>query len=574
MLAQRQLQRCDQDIGRGLRLGRLLAFALLALRLDLRQIGAAPGHRLERLVLVLRDRRHPELVDRVGQQQHLDAAGPEALELRRGLDRLQIVAGDGVDRLLAVLHALQVFGQAGPALTVVMGAAETQQRENLFAVLVVLIGAFLQHRAELGPELGIGVRFLLGPLADLGQHPLGQPLADLGHHRVVLQHLAADVQGQILAVDDAAQKAQIGRQQPLGLVRHEDPADIQLHPVLAVRMEQVEGGGGRDEQQGGVFDLALGPVMQPQPGLVEGVCYVVIELLVVVVADLVARPGPQGGGPVQGLVPGRLAVLAFRWGAGQDHRNRDVVGMGLDGLPQPLGFEELVLPLGQVQDHPRAAGHAAGFRDGELAPPVRQPAPALRLAGLAGQHRDLVGDHEGGIEADAELADQGDVVLRLAAHGVEEGGGTGARDGAQVFQQVVAVHADAVIGDGQGAGLFVDGQRDPIGAAAIAIAVGDQIRLGQRRVAQLVAGVGGVGDQLAEEDLLLAVEGFGHDIQQPADLGLELQGFLAHRCPGWQVDLVFRQICAGRRGGATPAAVDPGRFSAGALPAIACRSAA
>src|SRR3546814_6246134 len=43
----------------------------------------------------------------------------------------------------------------------------------------------------------------------------------------------------------------------------------------------------------------------------------------------------------------------------------------------------------------------------------------------------------------------------------------------------------------------------------------------QGLVAQPVAGVGGVGDQLPEEHLLFAVERVGDDVEQPADLGLE-----------------------------------------------------
>ena len=60
---------------------------LLLLGRDLVEIGAAARHRFERMVLVLADRGHPELVDRIGQQQHLDAAGAEAFELRASLER-------------------------------------------------------------------------------------------------------------------------------------------------------------------------------------------------------------------------------------------------------------------------------------------------------------------------------------------------------------------------------------------------------------------------------------------------------------------------------------------------------
>ena len=50
------------------------------------EFGRALRHRLERLAFEVRRDRHPEAVDRVGQQQHLDAARPEAFELRRGFE--------------------------------------------------------------------------------------------------------------------------------------------------------------------------------------------------------------------------------------------------------------------------------------------------------------------------------------------------------------------------------------------------------------------------------------------------------------------------------------------------------
>ena len=57
--------------------------------------------------------------------------------------------------------------------------------------------------------------------------------------------------------------------------------------------------------------------------------------------------------------------------------------------------------------------------------------------------------------------------------------------------------------------------------------------VGQRLEAQLVAGVGGVGDQLAQEDLLVAVQGVHHQVQELFDLGLE-----AERFPEWIVSLI------------------------------------
>jgi len=57
-----------------------------------------------------------------------------------------------------------------------------------------------------------------------------------------------------------------------------------------------------------------------------------------------------------------------------------------------------------------------------------------------------------------------------------------------------------------------------------AIAAG-QIRPGDGLIAQLVAGVGGVGNQLPEENLLLRIDGVHHNVQQAGDLGLEIELF-------------------------------------------------
>ena len=112
--------------------------------------------------------------------------------------------------------------------------------------------------------------------------------------------------------------------------------------------------------------------------------------------------------------------------------------------------------------------------------------------------------------------------LHVARQALDEGGGAGSRDGAEILDQLVMAHADAVVGDGEGVGLFLSGVRvtAELGSSAI------RLRLGERQIAQPVAGVGRVGDQLAQEDFLLAVERVGDDVQQAADLRLEGPGFL------------------------------------------------
>src|SRR3546814_12097134 len=89
-------------------------------------------------------------------------------------------------------------------------------------------------------------------------------------------------------------------------------------------------------------------------------------------------------------------------------------------MAQSFGFEELVFARAQMQGDggsPRLTGR---FADGELAGAVRRPVPSLWLAGLARNHLDALRNHEGRIEADAELADQRHVLAGIAGQRSEE----------------------------------------------------------------------------------------------------------------------------------------------------------
>ena len=190
--------------------------------------------------------------------------------------------------------------------------------------------------------------------------------------------------------------------------------------------------------------------------------------------------------------------------------------------------QELLRLVVEMESDPRAAlGRFVERqrRDGERALAVGRPAEGVRLAGAARLDHDLVGDHEGGIEADAELADQRLRLLAgvLGGQLVEEGLGAGAGDGAEARGQVLAGHADAVVGDGQRLGFRVERDGDGEGAAAL-----DQLGPGDRLVAQLLAGVGGVGDELADKDLAVGIDRMDHQMQQARNVGLE-----ALRCRGF-----------------------------------------
>ncbi len=65
----------------------------------------------------------------------------------------------------------------------------------------------------------------------------------------------------------------------------------------------------------------------------------------------------------------------------------------------------------QMQHHIGAGEVFRSFRHSKGALAIGNPAPGLGFASLAGNHFNLVGNHEGGVEAHAELADQVHVFL-------------------------------------------------------------------------------------------------------------------------------------------------------------------
>ena len=147
-------------------------------------------------------------------------------------------------------------------------------------------------------------------------------------------------------------------------------------------------------------------------------------------------------------------------------------------MTKPGRFQKL---LGVFLEMQRDAGPARflfGFADCELPLAIRRPAPSGVLAGAPAQYLDLVGNHEAGIEPDAELPDQRNILVVLAGKLVDEGGRSRSGDGAQIFDQRVAVHADAVVVDDQQFLFRIHQYFD----AKIRI-VGRQLRLRNREIA-------------------------------------------------------------------------------------------
>ena len=109
-----------------------------------------------------------------------------------------------------------------------------------------------------------------------------------------------------------------------------------------------------------------------------------------------------------------------------------MVGVLLDNLPQPPAIGVLLAFLVEVKQHSRARGGALCRLNVKPGLAVADPAPGLVFAGLARDHLDAVGNHEGAIEPHAKLTDEVRIFLGIAGELGEEVFRARAGDGAQV----------------------------------------------------------------------------------------------------------------------------------------------
>ena len=266
-----------------------------------------------------------------------------------------------------------------------------------------------------------------------------------------------------------------------------------------------------------------------------------VELGILLVGDLGAALLPDGGHRVDGLelgvvLPLRLVVVAGVGGAlllaalGHEHLDgvAHVVAVAADELAElPLAEELVVVGLVGVllegHDDGGAAGRAIGGviggdrLDRVALDAVGGPAEALVRAPGAADDGDLARDHEGGVEAHAEAADDVDGVTLGLGVGLLEGLGAGVGDGAEVLLELGLGHADAVVGDGDGAVVLVKGHVDgEVGLVDLHRRVREALEV------ELVDRVRRVGDELAQEDLAVGVDGVDHEVEQLLALCLEL----------------------------------------------------
>ena len=409
-----------------------------------------------------------------------------------------------MDLLLALGTALDVLGERRQAL---LGRALEQRevREPLVLVCAV-VDALLQAGAEPAPELLVAPTVVLEQPPQRLEHLLHQTLVDLAHTWVVLQELTADVQRQVVRLHHTAHEAQPAGQELLAVAHDQHAAHVQTDLRLARGgVEEVERCLLGQVQQRRVLERALGLEVDLVQRRVPVVAEVPVELLVLLVRDLGSGPRPQRLHRVEclcgalrlGLALDRVAIVIELGARTLDlHLDRvlDEVGVAMHDLAQAQllqeGVEVLALPQGQRDD--RAAAQPVRVLERVRTLAVRRPHRARVLSGAARVDAHLGGDHERGVEPDAELTDQLGSLLRAALlQRLEEAPRARARDRAQVVDQLLAAHADPVVRYGQRARLRVGVQYD-----AERLPLGQELGGRQRLEAQLVQRVAGVRDQL------------------------------------------------------------------------------
>ena len=138
-------------------------------------------------------------------------------------------------------------------------------------------------------------------------------LADRLDLLVLLEHLARDVEREILRVDDAAHEAQPLGQQLAALVHDEDAAHVELDAVVrAFAVVEVEGRLARHVEQGLRLEGALDRRADPEHRVLEVVGDVLVELVELALFDLGLGPRPDRLHRVERLVDRALGRLARR----------------------------------------------------------------------------------------------------------------------------------------------------------------------------------------------------------------------------------------------------------------------
>ena len=504
----------------------LVGFFGLLFVFGLFEIHVAASDVVELLVAEFGEARHHELVDAVAHEQDFVALGLEGFEHRVRLHGV-LVADEVVDFLLAFRHALHVFVEAHESVAFGLGAFETEQLLEFVKMFPVHVEAFLQDHAEFAPPGVVLGSILVGHVLQGVEHLLDDVLTDVRDDLVVLQDFTGHVQRQVFAIHHAAHKAEPRRQQVLAVVHDKDFLHVELEAVQSVIVPDVERGLRRNVDEAPKFLGTFGVAVAPGGRFVGFVADDVVEILVLFFGDFLFALAPQSLLFVQaffGLFFHFALVVLGRFRVEVDAVAHESAVLLDNILDLPFAREVFgVFVILQVQSNLGADLVERCFRNLEVAGAFGGPQVTLLLAGLQGQHFDLLRDHEHGVETHTELADQIDATLVAFLQVLDEVLGAATGDGAEAVDQVFLVHADTVVFDNDALAFLVHRNVD-----AELRALRKQVGVREREETALVECVRRVRNELAEEDFLVAIKGVDHQVQHVANFCLEFHLLCCH----------------------------------------------
>ncbi len=365
----------------------------------------------------------------------------------------------------------------------------------------------MYEQLEALPFLGELVLLVAVDLEEFVRHFLGDVVGYLLHVLIALQVTAADVQRDVRRVDDAVEQSQILRYDVLDLIGHEDLVAVELDLVI-VDVEVVLDL--REVENTRQVERIIHIQMNMEQRFLELIgIELMIELLVVLFLEVlrVARPGGVGEVDDVGLVGFHLLAVFPLFLLAEDNLDRQELAVFLEESLNLRVLQVLLEVCADMEHDVRSALGLDGIFHLELGVALAAPMHGFGVLFVTlREDLHLVGDHECGVEAQAEVSDDGGGVVLVF---VEELLRAGEGNLVDVFVHFLGSHTYTTVGDGERLLLFIYGDIH-FGVAQVALEITD----GRKRL-EFLRCVNCIGNQLTKKDLVVAVKklfDYGEDV--------------------------------------------------------------
>ena len=288
-------------------------------------------------------------------------------------------------------------------------------------------------------------------------------LFDVRQNAVLLQNLTAYIQRQIFRVDNTAYKSQIWRQQLFVIIGNEDTLDIKLDPRLVVGTVKIHRCGSWNVKECRKLRCPLDLVVNVGQRLFTVVRDGLVELNVVLFGQLTLWQCPQCRCSIDLLafpylllffvIPFTLELNIFiiehDWVG-------NVIGVFFDHFFHTPLVKEFFFILFEFDVNDRSVFFFGNRRYFIFSGTVCRKFVRLFLTCFFCNDINMICHHKYRIETDTELTDEITVFFRISGHLLHKGLGSGLGDGSEILHQILFIHTDTVVTDGQRVVIFVN----------------------------------------------------------------------------------------------------------------------